>query len=129
MNTNVNAFGLQLLTGEEHVELLGPGGEVLARWVFRDLQARFHQKLRHVLLVHAKAKKINQEEHFHYFRAQFLSGWLFLWHFPRLFSEKLILIDLRVHLKNNRVRNHGTAFRINERNLSELYPIVEEMHM
>ena len=127
VGTAANSFGLSVNPSSEYVELRGPTNEVLAQWDYKELQSRFHAKLRHVLLVHANSKQINNVEHFHYYRAQFLSGWLFLWNLPRLFNEQIIWIDLRMHLSNAKVRNHGTAFRIREQDLTELYPLVEEM--
>ena len=70
---------------------------------------------------------MNQREHFHYKKALFHSGWLLRWHIPRLFNEGIIHLDIRMHVKDDRVRNHGTAFRIMERDLPQLYPYGEEL--
>ncbi len=42
--------------------------------------------------------------------------------FLEAFKNSLVAIDLRMHLKDNgTVRNRGTAFRIKESNLMNLY--------
>ena len=101
--------------------------QIVASWPFDLLLVQFHRKIRHLILVSAESRTMNQREHFHYKKAIFHSGWLLRWHIPRLFNEGIIHLDIRMHVKDDRVRNHGTAFRIMERDLPQLYPYGEEL--
>ncbi|MFN4181956.1 MAG: MvaI/BcnI family restriction endonuclease, partial [bacterium] len=48
--------------------------------------------------------------------------------FLSAFENSYVLLDIRMHAKtDNTVRNHGTAFRIPENRLSELYNRVERL--
>ena len=101
--------------------------QIVANWPFDKLLSLFHRKIRHLILVTARTKTVNDREHFHYHRAVFYSGWMLKWHVPKIFREAIINLDIRMHLKNERVRNHGTAFRILEHDLPKLYPYGEEL--
>lgn len=118
---------LRLITQEDGVCLVTPNRELIAQWSFKSLLDRFHQKVRHVLFVLANVKTVDGIEHFHYYEAKFLTGWMFPWHLPRLFNESVLRVDVRMHLKDERVRNHGTGFRVLENDLWRLYPHGEEL--
>ena len=119
--------GLQIDVTETSVLLCNEQRLVLARWNFDDLLTQFHQKVRHLILVRAKNREENGREHFHYYRATFHSGWMLRWHIPSLFEKGILKLDLRMHRRNNKVRNHGTGFRIAESDIDQLYPYGEEL--
>ena len=95
--------------------------EKLATWDVYVIVGTFMVKLSRLLMVLADRKVINGKEYFHYNEAYLLtnpSSRKFL----NAFKKSLIGIDLRMHLKENgAVRNRGTAFRVKERDLLELY--------
>lgn len=99
----------------------------VAHWSFDSILTQFHRKIRHLILVTAESRSIDNVEHFYYNKATFYSGWLLRWHLPKLFSESTIAVDIRMHLRNNRVRNHGTGFRIRENHFDRLYPYGEKL--
>lgn len=114
-----NNQGLYLNVTEEALHLMHTNGNLIAAWPATILLAYFARKLPSLILVLADVL-LNQEgrETFHYNEAYLLTT-------PSkknlitLILEGYILVDIRMHLKENgsSVRNRGTAFRINEKNL------------
>lgn len=119
--------GMRIEVTETSVLLCDDEGTTLAQWNFDDLLTQFHQKVRHLILVRAQSREQNGLEHFRYYRAMFYSGWMLRWHIPSLFKNGILKLDLRMHLRNNSVRNHGTGFRIAESEIDQLYPYGEEL--
>jgi len=95
--------------------------ETIAEWSTYVIAGKFMTKLDRLLLILADSKMVDEKEFFHYNEAyilenptpeKFLEG----------FNRNELMIDLRMHLKDyGGVRNHGTAFRISEKNLTDLY--------
>ncbi len=74
-----------------------------------------------LLFVIADRKVEGGREYFHYNEAYLLTD-PSPRRFLKAFKDSLIGIDIRMHLKENgSVRNRGTAFRIREKDLVELY--------
>lgn len=119
--------GLRQAYIDDQVAILGHENEVIAAWQPDQILKLFHRKIRHVVLVYADTKIIDRKEHFWYNEAKFCTGWLMERMVPGLIENSIVRIDLRLHLKDNRVRNHGTGFRIATSNLAEMYPIVEPL--
>ncbi|MYD44239.1 MAG: hypothetical protein F4W90_10170 [Gammaproteobacteria bacterium] len=118
--------GLYIDATEENILIKSVDKRILAKWSVSMMLDLFHRKVRHVILVLAESKRINGIEHFWYHSATFYSGWMFSWHVANLFNSGLIHVDLRMHLKENgSVRNHGTGFRVYERDLAQIYPYGE----
>ncbi len=96
-------------------------GQIIATWDIYVIVGKFMSKLSRLLLVFADRRLEEGEEYFHYNEAYILTD-----PGPRkfitAFKNSLIGIDLRMHLKDSgSVRNRGTAFRIREKDLVELY--------
>ena len=74
-----------------------------------------------IFLGFADSKDIDGKEHFHFTEAVLLENptpEIFL----DAFSKSEMLLDLRMHINSKGgVRNHGTAFRMSEKNLMLLY--------
>lgn len=84
-------------------------------------------KLDRLLLILADHKLENGVEFFHFNEAYLLENPT-----PEKFLEAFergeLFIDLRMHLKESGgVRNHGTGFRISEKNLKDLYFKVRQL--
>lgn len=93
----------------------------IAEWSTYVLAGKFMTKLDRLLLVFADRKIENNVEHFHFNEAYLLENPT-----PEKFLDAFetckLMIDLRMYLKDSGgVRNHGTGFRISEKNLTELY--------
>ncbi len=95
--------------------------KILAIWDIYVIVGKFMTKLSRLLLVIADRKLEQGKEYFSYNEAYLLtepSPRSFL----KAFKNSLIGIDIRMHLKETgTVRNRGTAFRIKEKDLKELY--------
>ena len=95
--------------------------EIIATWDVYVIVGKFMTKLSRLLIVLADRKVVEGKEYFHYNEAYFLTD-PSPRSFIKAFKKSIIGIDLRMHLKENgAVRNRGTAFRIKERDLVELY--------
>jgi len=93
----------------------------VATWDVYVIVGKFMTKLSRLLIVLADRKIIKGKEYFHYNEAYLLTN-PSPRSFIKAFKKSLIGIDLRMHLKESgAVRNRGTAFRIKEKNLIELY--------
>ncbi len=96
-------------------------GNVLAIWDLYVIVGKFMTKLSKVLLVVGDRKRIDGIEHFLYESAYLLTDQSPR-KFIKAFKNSIVGIDIRMHLKENgSVRNRGTAFRIKETNLINLY--------
>ena len=96
-------------------------GKSVATWDVYVIVGTFMTKLSRLLIVLADRKVIKGKEYFLYGEAYLLTD-----PSPRsfinAFKKSLIGIDLRMHFKESgAVRNRGTAFRIKEKDLIELY--------
>lgn len=118
VGTKPNQQGLFLQTTKDAVQLFHKNGELIAEWQSENLAETFRRKMPALVLVQAETR-INSEEReeFHFNEAYLLSE-------PS--AEKLlgmiakneIVIDVRMHVNlRGAVRNHGTAFRIEESKL------------
>jgi len=95
--------------------------EILATWDVYIIVGTFMTKLSRLLIIIADRKVEQGEEYFHYNEAYLLTD-PSPRNFLKAFKSSLIGIDIRMHLKESgAVRNRGTAFRIKEKDLMELY--------
>ncbi|MCD6385920.1 hypothetical protein J7M23_09115 [Candidatus Sumerlaeota bacterium] len=93
----------------------------MATWDVYIIVGTFMTKLSRLLVVIADRKVEKGKEYFHYNEAYLLTD-PSARNFIEAFKKSLIGIDIRMHLKENgAVRNRGTAFRIKEKDLIELY--------
>lgn len=95
--------------------------ENIAEWSIYVIAGKFMTKLDRLLLIFADNKIEKDVEHFHFNEAYILENPT-PEKFLEAFEKSELLIDLRMHLRDSGgVRNHGTAFRISEKNLIDLY--------
>jgi len=95
--------------------------ENIAEWSTYVIAGKFMTKLDRLLLIIADSKMEESTELFHYNEAYLLENPT-PEKFLIAFNKNKLMIDLRMHLKENGgVRNHGTAFRISEKHLLDLY--------
>lgn len=99
----------------------------IAIWSTYVIAGKFMTKLDRLLLVLADNKFEENIEYFHFNEAYLLENQT-PERFLDAFEKNELLIDLRMHLKSfGGVRNHGTAFRISEKNLTLLYSKVRKL--
>lgn len=95
--------------------------ENIAEWSTYVVAGKFMTKLDRLLLILADNKLENDIEFFHFNEAYLLENPT-PEKFLEAFEKSELMIDLRMHLKEaGGVRNHGTGFRISEKNLMFLY--------
>jgi len=121
--------GLQIVLDENNniVKIVDNSRNLIGSYDLYLIITKFISKLPRVLFCIADSKIINDKEYFHYQETYLLSDTN-----PRKFIEAfkngLVGIDLRMHLKaNGAVRNRGTAFRMKEINIKDLYENIEEL--
>lgn len=116
-----NNRGLYTYPDDSSVMILDQHENIVASWSYERLRERIRQKILELVLVLANVKKEQNTEFFHYSTASFHFGELIDWDLKELFENGKLLIDLRLHSKAGKIRNHGTGFRIHEQNLPDLY--------
>lgn len=127
MNTKPNSAGLFLHIDDLTVAVRNIDGNVVAVWQLSEIEKRFEAKVKNVLLVKAKTEIRDSVEYFYFDRARLLSGGTTKSILKSQFESGELLIDLRLHDKGTSARNHGTGFRIFEKNIETLYEKVEEI--
>ncbi|MHA1702085.1 MAG: MvaI/BcnI family restriction endonuclease [Promethearchaeota archaeon] len=118
-----NSIGLSLVLDEDRsvIRLMSTNNDLLAEWDIYVIVGVFSSKLSRLLFVLADRRIVEGVEEFHFNEAYLLTK-----PNPRnfldAFRNSLVGIDLRMHLKeNNSVRNRGTGFRMQEKNMINLY--------
>jgi len=115
-NTKPNKQGLFLEVTENNLILNHVDGTLIAEWKINNLIKAFKEKMPALIVVFADTR-INSEEkeEFYFNEAYFLKN-PDIDNFIDLLKKDLIIVDIRMHIKkNSAVRNHGTAFRIDEK--------------
>jgi len=126
MSQKPNSSGLFIHITNDFIQLRHIDGNIIAEWSFENLVERFMQKIPALIFVTAEVEERNGVEYFHYIRAQLLketSKEILI----SQFKEENIVLDLRLHDKGTRARNHGTAFRCYEKNLPKIFKYVEDI--
>jgi hypothetical protein len=120
MSQKPNSQGLYIYITDEEIELRHIDGAIIAVWNINNLINRFNQKIPALLFITADIEVRDGVEWFHYMRSQLLRGTskeILL----SQFKEENIVIDLRLHDKETRARNHGTGFRCYENALPKIF--------
>lgn len=117
-----NAQGLYLKATKTALQMYHKDKTLIAEWDATKLLQYFNAKLPKLILVLANTRRDeNDREEFHYNEAYLLknpskTGLL------KLIEKDFVVVDLRMHIeKGKAVRNRGTAFRVEEKNLVECF--------
>jgi len=123
--SNPQNLKIEIDKSQNKVHLYHSSGVLLATWSIFTIVGKFISKLERLLVVFADSR-INNELN----KEEFLFTEAYLLENPSpdqfllAFENSLIAIDIRMHIKNTgAVRNHGTGFRIQEKNITDLYSI------
>jgi hypothetical protein len=123
---NCHTFSLEASPDDEKI-FLTFDGERVAEWTFVQLQERLDEKLTHTAFIGALKRGNGAREEFHY------KTFTYCRHpsiesFTALITSGHVILELRLHVKENgTVRNHGSAFRLPEDNLPDLFAEVRGM--
>lgn len=123
-----NSAGLFLYVDDTSISIRHIGGNIIATWQLSEIEKKFEAKVKTVLLVKAQVEVRDGIEYFYFNRARLLSGGTSQSILKNQFENENLLIDLRLHDKRTKARNHGTAFRVFENNLENLYEKIEELY-
>lgn len=122
---NPQNLKIEIDKSQNKVHLYHSSGVLLATWSIFTIVGKFISKLERLLVVFADSR-INNELN----KEEFLFTEAYLLENPSpdqfllAFENSLIAIDIRMHIKSpGVVRNHGTGFRILEKNITDLYSI------
>lgn len=122
--------GLSLLIDDlnNKISLRDPNGNLLATWDVFVMVGKLMSKLSRVLFVIAERRfNADGDEEFLYNEAHILTDPIPR-NFINAFKAGKVGIDLRMHLKESgSVRNRGTAFRIKEIDLWDLYSNIRNL--
>jgi len=126
MSLTPNSAGLFLYIGDEIISLRHISGKIIAQWQLDSLSEQFIKKMPALILVSTHCEIRAGREWFKFTRAQLMTGTS-----ADIMKDQLelgnILVDLRLHDKGTRARNHGTGFRAYERKLPLLFEVVKEL--
>lgn len=126
MSLTPNSAGLFLNVMEKEISVQHISGEIIATWQLVELAKRFIQKIPALLFVSAHVEERDGKEYFHFYRIQLMQETS-----PELLADLFktgsLLVDLRLHDKETRARNHGTGFRTNEDKLPLLFKQIADI--
>ncbi len=126
MSLKPNSVGLFLSINQKTISVQHTSGETIAVWSLDKLAERFIQKIPAMTFVSAFVEIRDNKEYFHFYRAQLMKNTS-----PELlanqFKNENIVVDLRLHDKGTRARNHGTGFRIYEDKLPLLFKNIKDL--
>ena len=119
VNSKPNNQGLFLRVEEEMVRLYQVDQTLVAQWLGQGLIDTFIGKMPALVVVYADTRvNSNQKEEFWFNEAYLLTN-PDEDNFLDLIRKDIVVLDVRMHLRENGgVRNHGTAFRIEEKFLN-----------
>ena len=122
-----NSAGLFLSIEDTSIAVRSKDGLLIAEWKLKEIERRFNMKVQNLLLVKAKVEERDDIEYFLFNRARLLSGGVTRSILKSQFESGQLLLDLRLHDKGTMARNHGTGFRIYEKDWENFYQNIEEV--
>jgi hypothetical protein len=126
MSLTPNSAGLFLNVENSSISVRHISGEIIAMWDLSILAQRFQKKIPALLFVSALTEERDGVEYFYFYRAQLMKGTS-----PELLADQFraenLVVDLRLHDKGTRARNHGTGFRVYEEKLPLLFREINDI--
>lgn len=121
-----NSAGLFLNVKNTEISVRHISGQIVATWQLETIAERFLQKIPSLVFVSTFTEERDGIEYFHYYRAQLMKDTS-----PELLADQFraenILVDLRLHDKGTKARNHGTGFRTYEDKLPLLFSQIRDL--
>jgi hypothetical protein len=116
-----NKRGFYYVTTSDFLILKNKDREIIV-WKWEDLEEKFNNKFPSCIKVFAESYGKGSDEHFHYNEAYIYRN-VDITKFREFLENDLISIDLRIRTQKNRLsaKDKGTAFRISEKNMNELF--------
>lgn len=119
VNSRPNNQRLYLKVEEDAVRLYHVDNTPIAEWLGEVVIDRFRSKMPALVIVSADTRINSDSKEEFWFNEAYLLTDPDRDHFLDLIKQDIVIVDVRMHLRENRsVRNHGTGFRIEERFLN-----------
>ena len=112
----------------ENLRLKDKSGLLIGNWKMSHIIAKFLSKMGRLIIVFADSRKnkIGNEEFF--YKSAYLLENPSDNNFVNAIKKKFAFVDIRMYLRiDGSVRNHGTGFRVYEKDLGLLYKIRREL--
>lgn len=118
-----NSHGLKLIPAEKEV-FLAHKSEKVATWGHEILAGRLQEKLKETIFVGAETRGTGRSEEFHFQTALYCRE-PSAQRLADLIATGEAMVEMRMHIKESgSARNHGTAFRIRQNSLPQLYRMI-----
>lgn len=116
-----NKRGFYYTTTSEFLILKNKDKEIIV-WEWKDLEEKFNNKFPSCIKVFAESYGKGSDEYFHYNEAYIYRN-VDIGKFREFLENDLISIDLRIRTQKNGLsaKDKGTAFRISEKNMDQLF--------
>ncbi len=126
INKSSHGFEFRVDSATERLWLMYEGDDI-AFWNFATLASRLIEKHSEAVFVAAHSRGTGKGEQFHYYGVTWCAE-PSVDSFVRLVQTGDIMLELRMHLKpNGSLRNHGSAFRIKQNRIPDLYRIARQV--
>lgn len=128
VKSRTNSHGFQLVSDRQRERVyLQNGGQGIAYWTFDVLAKRLREKHSEVVFVAAHARGKGRSEEFQYYSVTWCQD-PDVSEFVNLIEAGEVVLELRMHMKpGGSVRNHGSAFRIKQNQIPQLFARVEQV--
>ncbi len=115
VNAEINSHGLSTRIEDECLKLYHMSGKLIAEWTDDGLARTFSEKMPALVIVYADSRIAAENREEFWFNEAFLFRRPNAGNILELIGNSRIVVDIRMHINAaGGVRNHGTAFRINE---------------
>ena len=126
INESSHGFAFRVDRGQQRLWLTFEGEDV-AFWDFSTLEKRLLEKHSETVFVSAHSRGKGKEEQFHYYGVTWCAD-PSVDSFVQLIEAGDVMLELRMHLKpSGSLRNHGSAFRIKQNRIPDLYRISQQV--
>ena len=126
INESSHKFAFRIDEDGERVWLTFEGRDI-AFWTKQILAKRLREKHTEAVFVSAHPRGKGKSESFHYYGVTWCSD-PSVDSFIELIRESAVMLELRMHLKENgSLRNHGSAFRIKQNRIPDLYRVTKQV--
>lgn len=123
----ITKTGLQFFSNDENIAILSPVGDIIAQWSLDTLIQVFTNKIKNLVIVSAETTLgPGGFDYFVYRTALYLHGFSKT-SIRAAFLNNIITLNLHIDSISKRsdgswrIKNRGTAFRINEEHLEEIF--------
>lgn len=121
-----NSANLFLSIDDNHILVSHKSGKCILKWPIDSVLQKFKEKVKRLILVHAKVEERDGREFFFYYKAKLMED-ISEEILRNAIIDGIICVDLRLHEKETSARNHGTGFRVLEKNFNSIYTSIKDL--